>query len=45
MDTKVKISFLKLFNAQKGIGCAQKAADLEQDWLTKRAPKPVRESW
>ena len=45
MDTRVKISFLKLFNTQKGIGVAQNPADLEQDWLEKRAPKPVRESW
>jgi hypothetical protein len=45
MDTKVKISFLKLFNAKKGIGYAQRPEDLEQDWLEKRAPKPIREKW
>lgn len=45
MDTKVKISFLKLFNAKKGIGSTQKPADLEEDWLEKRAPKHVRENW
>lgn len=45
MDTKVKISFLKLFNAKKGIGQPQPSDDVEQDWLAKRAPKHIRENW
>ena len=38
MDTKVNLSFLKLFNHIKGIGKPHKPEELEVDWLENRAP-------
>ena len=45
MDTKIKISFLKLNNTIKGIGHSQKPEDLEIDWIENRADAKTKESW
>ena len=37
MDTKVNISFLKLFNHIKGIGKVHKPEEIDIDWLEQRA--------
>jgi hypothetical protein len=45
MDTKVNLSFLKLFNHIKGIGKPHKPDELEVDWLENRAPPLQKKNW
>ena len=44
-ETPFRLSFLKMMNYTKGLNKPVKPEELEEDWLEKKAPEPIRKKW